>query len=384
MRIAFVTDTYVPQVNGVTTVLRRMVQALGNARHDVAVVAPEYPSPQLGPRADELRIPSVAFPPYPAIRLSMPAHRRVAQFLDGFAPDLVHVVTEGPLGLVGRAYALRHGKPLVTSYHTHFPRYCREYGFAALEPAVWKWMSWFHGPAVLCQTPGGDAREALAAHDIRAVVWGRGVDTRHFHPEKRDPLLRLRLGVSERETLVLHVGRLAKEKNLEVLIDAFATARDALGTRARFVIAGEGPMGERISARIPWVTRLGFVDRDRLAALYASADVCVLPSHTETCGLVALEAMASGVPVIAAAAAGLSESVVHRMNGLLITPHDALAFAAGISSMSHDREWRQRLAGQARLTALTRDSAAEDEELFAQYGQVLGQDPGRYSWRAAS
>ncbi len=124
----------------------------------------------------------------------------------------MHVVTEGPLGLVGRHYAVRRGLPLVTSYHTHFPRYCREYGIAALEPAVWKWMSWFHGPAVLCQTPGEEARDALLDHGVRAVVWGRGVDTRQFHHDRRDEVLRARLGVSEREVLVVHVGRLARRR----------------------------------------------------------------------------------------------------------------------------------------------------------------------------
>jgi glycosyltransferase involved in cell wall biosynthesis len=384
VRIAFVSDTYAPQVNGVTTVLQRMVAALGAARHDVAMVAPQYPGQQPGGPANELRVPSVAFPPYPAIRLSLLAHRRVAHFLDAFRPQLVHVATEGPLGLVGRRHALQRGLPLVTSYHTHFPRYCRSYGVPALEAAAWRWMRWFHRPALLTHTPGTEAQAELAAHGIRATIWGRGVDTHRFHHEKRNRALRRRLGVADGEALVLHVGRLAPEKNLDVLIQAFTIAHEALGSRARFVVAGEGPWTARIAERMPWALRLGFLDRDKLSELYASADLCVLPSDTETCGLVALEAMASGLPVIAADAGGLRESVTHRLQGLLVPPRDPVGFAAAISRLVHNAELRERMSGQARLAAVARDSALEDDDLLDQYGAVLGREPERDAWRAAS
>jgi len=385
MRIALVSDTYLPQVNGVTTVVRRMVDALAAARHNVAMVAPEYPGQQPGTVPFELRIPSVPFPPYPAIRLSVPAHRRVTHFLDHFKPDLVHVITEGPLGLMGRRYALRHGRPLVTSYHTHFPRYCRSYGVPSLEPLVWKWIRWFHGPAVLTQTPGDEARAELRSHGVaHASIWGRGVDSGLFHHAKRSPALRRNLGANDDDVLVLHVGRLAAEKNLGVLADAFLAAYEALGPRARFVIAGEGPEREFLMNRLPFVVFLGFLDRDRLAALYASADLCVLPSDTETCGLVALEAMASATPVIAANAGGLAESVRHGRNGLLVPPDQDRAFAAAISALAFDHALRRRLGAQARLDAVARDSAAEDQELIDGYTALLGHPTETDAWRAAS
>ncbi len=384
MRIALVSDTYEPQVNGVTTVLRRMVEAIGLARHDAVVVAPEYPGQQPGSQPGELRISSMAFPPYPAIRLSLPAHRRVAHFLDAFRPDLVHVATEGPLGIVGRRYAIRRGLPLVTSYHTHWPRYTHDYGLPSLEPALWKWMKWFHGPAKLTQTPGTEARDALAEHGINAVIWGRGVDTRRFHHDKRDVNLRRRLGAHDDQCIVLHVGRLAAEKNTAVLIRAFETARESLGNRAVFVIAGEGPMGERIARELPWVTRLGFLDRGTLAALYASSEVCVLPSYTETCGLVALEAMASGLPVIAADACGFKDNVLHQATGLLVPPRDPMAFAAAIAGLVLNAPLRRRMGAEARLAAVARDIEPENDELFDQYRLVLGRPVEADAWRAAS
>ena len=384
MRIALVSDTYTPQVNGVTTVLRRIVEALGSAGHHAAVVAPAYPG-QEPDGATELRLRSLAFPPYPAIRLSLPAPGRLARFLDAFRPDLVHVGTEGPLGLAGRRYALRRQVPLVTSYHTHFPRYCRHYGVPALEPLVWSYVTWFHRPAVMTHTPGEQARSELLAHGLtRAAVWGRGVDTRRFHHERRDMRLRRRLGIADGDVAVLHVGRLAAEKNLDTLVSAWMTAREAVGPRVRFIIAGDGPMGARLSAAMPWAIRFGFLEIPLLATLYASADLCVLPSATETCGLVALEAMASGLPVIAADAGGFRESVSSGRTGILVSPQDAAGFAGAIARLALNAPLRRRMSGEARLAAVARDCALEDAELLDQYRRVLGFETERDAWRAAS
>ena len=372
MRIALVTDTYEPQVNGVTTVVRRIAHALHATGVAVTVVAPAYPEGG-DPVPGELRIPSIPFPPYPAIRLSVPAARRVGRHLSAFAPDVVHVATEGPLGLVGRAFALRHGVPLVTSYHTDFPRYCRHYGAGALEPAVWRWQLWFHRPARLTHTPGEIVCQELRHRGLgRAVVWGRGVDCHWFTPARDGGPWRRRLGVQPGGALVLHVGRLAPEKNLETLWHSWTLARAALGRRAMFVVAGDGPMGPRLEAKMPWSRRLGFLNRAELAGLYAAADVCVLPSATETCGLVALEAMAAGVPVIAADAGGLRESVHHGVNGLLAHPADPRAFAAELVELVMEDSRRRALGEGARRFALTRDVTLEDEMLLDQYRAVAG------------
>ena len=370
MRIGLVTDTYVPQVNGVSTIVRRIVDVLGESGHDFAVIAPRYPEAE-GPTAHELRVPSLPFPPYPAIRLSLPSFGPAARFLDAFRPDLVHVHTEGPLGLAGRRYALRRSLPLVTSFHTDFPRYARHYGVPALAPLVWRWLAWFHGSARLTHTPGDAIRDELERHGFKcARVWGRGVDSRQFHPARRDAGWRRWLAGADDSAIVLHVGRLAPEKNLGILIAAWRLARERLGQRATFVIAGEGPLAARLVAELPFVRQLGFLPRASLATLYASCDLCVLPSHTETCGLVALEAMASGLPVIAADAGGLRESVRHEATGLLLAPHDPHAFADGIEALVLDPARRFALAAAAREWALERDSAREDAQLIAQYADL--------------
>src|SRR5882724_3008725 len=242
MRIGLVSDTYIPQVNGVTTVVRRIVSLLRAQGHEALVVAPRYPGAAGSPDPRELRIPSLAFPLYPDIRMSLPPFRQVADFFDASPPDVIHVHTEGALGLAGRRYARRQGVPLVTSYHTNFPEYSRHYGAGFLESAVWRWLQWFHRSARVTFTPGEATRDELVRRGIgHAALWGRGVDPHFFHPGRRDHSWRRWLAGGDDTVIVLHVGRLAHEKNLGVLIEAWRQARAALGQRATFVVAGEGP-----------------------------------------------------------------------------------------------------------------------------------------------
>ena len=384
MRIAFLTDTYTPQVNGVTTIVRRIVELLGRTHHRAVVVAPQYPAGPPPPDA-ELRVPSLPFPPYPAIRLSVPQPKRIARFLDAFRPELVHVVTEGPIGLVGRRYARRRGIPLVTSFHTDFPQHSRYYGLGRLEPLIWRWLVWFHGPALFTHTPGEAVRAELARRGLpRVRVWGRGVDTATFDHRKRDPAFRHRLGVPFGATLILHVGRMAAEKNLEVLTAAWTIAHEQLDGAATFVFAGDGPLARRCAAAMPWAIHLGFLEVPLLATLYASADVCVLPSRTETCGLVAPEAMASGLPVIAADAGGFRESVTDGVTGFLVPPDDVRGFASAIARLALDADLRRRMSEEARLTAVTRNADAENEQLLEEYAVAIGHHPlENRQWRAA-
>ncbi len=370
VRIALVSDTYTPQVNGVTTVVARIVQVLRAAGDEVCVIAPRYPGHETSADgcSDELRIRSAPFPPYPAIRLSIPQFRTVARYLDGFQPDIVHVATEGPLGLTGRRYAISRHVPLVTSYHTNFPQYARHYRAGIVEPLVWKWLRWFHRPAVLTQTPGEAVRDELEHRGIgHPVVWGRGVDTKHFHPGRRSAGWRRWLAGGDDTAIVLHVGRLAREKNIDVLAESWRIAHERLGQRATFVLAGECPETRRLLARLPWVRQLGFLERGKLADVYASADICVLPSKTETCGLVALEAMASGLAVVAADAGGFRESINHGRDGVLVAPDDATGFAAEIVSLVMAPQRRAELRATARQNAIARDVTTENLDLLLHY-----------------
>ena len=371
MRIGLVSDTYTPQVNGVTTVVRRIVSLLRAQGHEALVVAPQYPGPATPPDSRELRIPSLAFPLYPDIRMSLPPFRQVAELFDAAPPDVVHVHTEGALGLAGRRWALRQGVPLVTTYHTNFPEYSRHYGVGFLEPVVWRWLRWFHRPAAVTFTPGQAVRDDLVRRGLsHAALWGRGVDPHFFHPARRDNSWRRWLAGGDNTLIVLHVGRLAHEKNLGVLIEAWRQAYRVLGQRATFVVAGEGPEARRIESRLPFVRLLGFLPREDLATLYASADVSVFPSHTDTCGLVALEAMASGSTVIAADAGGFRESIQSGRTGLLVPAHEPHRYSDAIVALADDAATRFALAAAARDYALSRDVARENAELLDRYAAL--------------
>lgn len=367
MRICLATDTFLPEVNGVTTVLAQMRDGLRRRGHEVQVLAPSYGS-LLSDESGVRRLGAIPAPGYPQVRLSFPWGRGLGRLFDQFSPDVIHAVTEGPLGLYGRGYAVRRRLPLVSSFHTDFPRYAAHYfGQFAVGPTQ-GYLRWFHNAAGMTQTPSELSRDELLAMGVpRATVWGRGVDTAWFRPDRRSAARRALMGLEGERTLVLHVGRLAVEKNVETLVAAFVQARDRLGEQAVFCVAGDGPKAGWVRSSLPFARHLGFLDRQVLADLYADADVFVFPSATETCGLVALESLASGVPVIAANAGGVKENLRQDITGMLVNPGDPAAFATAIEQLIADGEQRRAMHEAARAFAVGRDWARELDQLESIY-----------------
>ncbi len=371
MRITLITDTYLPEINGVTTVLATMRQGLLARGHAVQVIAPSYDRP--GPdETGVVRRWSVRFPPYPAMRLSLPVGGDVGRALEAFRSDLVHVATEGPLGTLGRRAALARGLPLVTSFHTDFPRYAAHYlGRWAVRP-VQQYLRRFHAPAFLTQTPSQTTRDELAELGVgRPVVWGRGVDTHLFRPDRRDVGRRAALGAEGDHPVVLHVSRLAVEKDVATLVAAFRLAHAELGETARFVVAGDGPEGGMVRAALPFATHYGFIDRARLADLYADSDLFVFPSPTETCGLVVLEAMASGLPVVTSDQGGVLENVRDGLNGVLVPAGNAPGFAVATVELVHQADRRRAMGSAARAFAVARDWERELDALEPMYRDAI-------------
>lgn len=374
LRVALVTDTYLPEINGVTTVLRTMREGLARRGHQVLVIAPRYDDCQPG-EAGIVRRASLPFPLYPAVRMSLPTGGPVTRALGSFRPDVVHVATEGPMGLVGRRWAPRRGIPLVTSFHTDFPRYAGRYaGDWAVGP-VRRYCAWFHGPARLTQTPSAETAAELRVLGLAHVqVWGRGVDPSLFTPARRSEARRLAAGAggAEDRVVVLHVGRLAREKDTDVLIDSCRLIQSQVGHRVVFAVSGDGPDAPRVRRELPFARHHGFLDRERLADVYADSDIFLFPSPTETCGLVALEAMASGVPVVAADRGGVLENLRPEVNGLLATAGDGGAFARAVVELVRDQDRRRGLAAGARAWAQSRSWEGELEELERMYLRVKG------------
>jgi glycosyltransferase involved in cell wall biosynthesis len=370
VRIALVTDTYLPEVNGVTTVLRMIRQSLPARGHDLLILAPAYPD---GMAADELvlRRPSVPCPKYPAVRLSSPFGSDVFAALDRFDPELVHVVTEGPLGSIGRRYAIRRRCPLVTSFHTDFPRYAARYLGPWAENVAQRYLRRFHTPAVLTQTPSAQSRGELVALGLpQTVVWGRGVETERFTPTRRSAARREAVGAADR-VMVLHVGRLAVEKDPDVLVEAFRRAHEEVGEDALFCVAGDGPRAPALHRALPFARHFGFLARDVLADLYADADLFVFPSATETCGLVTLEAMASGLPVVSADQGGVLENMRDGINGMVVPAGAGDRFAEAIVTLIRDVGQRDAMGQAARAFAVGRDWNREIAELERMYAEAI-------------
>jgi len=383
-RILYCTDTYPPQVNGVSVVTAVSVAGMLERGFECAVVSPRYPrpygmafasdAPELSAVRLHVKLPSVLFPPYPDIRLAAPMYGRISSAMKAFRPDLVHCQTEFMVGRLAQIAAARHGVPTVSSYHTDFSRYTESYGVGRLRGVVSRYIGRFHRRSLRVYTPSEPAKDDLGRMGVHQVeVWGRGVDTRQFKPGFRTAAIREQLGVNN-SFMFLHVGRLAAEKNVEVVLDAFRILRDEHpGLSASLVIAGDGPSATSLRERAgPGVHFLGNLERRIvLPLLYASADAFVYASETETLGLVVLEAMASGVPVIATPEGGVADNLRDGVNGLSFGKGDPRAMAAAMARVVLDGALRQRLAAGARAWAEARSWDAELDRLDASYREAL-------------
>ncbi|MEP6492290.1 MAG: glycosyltransferase family 1 protein [bacterium] len=380
-RVLYCTDTFPPQVNGVSIVTALSIAGLRARGWQCAVVAPKYPAVMpRGPiqpahQLDGLfEVSSAAFPPYPDIRLAAPSYGLVATAVRQFKPDIVHSATEFMIGRLGQIAASRAGILRLSSYHTDFSRYTEAYGMPWLRGSVSRYIARFHARSARVFTPSAPARDDLAALGVTDVeVWGRGVDVDAFSPERRSQALRSAYGIDD-SVVFLHVGRLAAEKGVERIVRAFNRARASLPAgAARLIIAGAGPEenGLRTLAG-PDVLFLGVLDRDKaLPRLYASADAFLFSSLTETLGLVVLEAMAAGLPVVATPAGGVADHLRDEHNGIAVEANDVDEMADAIVALTMDAARRRRLSAGARRTALTLDWEAELDRLDASYRAVL-------------
>lgn len=312
LRLAIFTDTYLPQVNGVSRTLAGLATAVERRGGSVRIETVEDP---LAPDAQPgvVRWRSLPFWAYPQLRIAAPPNAQVTAGLALWRPTLVHASTPFGVGLAGRAAALALGIPLVTSYHTAFSAYLRHYRLGALDAIAWPYLRWFHNGGRRTFAPSRLVTDELSGLGFRGVrTWSRGVDPLRFHPRFRSGAMRAAMGAGPDDFVVAYVGRLAPEKGVHVAIAAMnalmaaegrAASTNAPGTRPRrlrFALAGDGPDERRCRETAPAGTWFaGALSGEDLSAFYASADAFVFPSTTETFGNVVLEAMASGVPVIA-------------------------------------------------------------------------------------
>jgi glycosyltransferase involved in cell wall biosynthesis len=372
LRIAFFTETFLPATDGVVTRLRYTLEALARVGDDMLVVAPRYPDggPDSYAGAPIYRVPGVPFPPYPRIKLSS-AHPGVGRALRRFRPDLVHAVNPFILGPSGIFYARRLKVPLVASYHTNVATYARYYKLNFLSDVARWWTRQLHNRAEVNLCTSEAAMDYLLKEGIKRVrLWPQGVDARRFHPGKASDAWRERLsGGHPSDRLLLYVGRLAPEKGIERLK---AILREVPGTR--LAIVGDGPARGDLEREFAGTATVftGVLQGEDLAAAYASADAFLFPSTTDTLGLAMIEALASGLPVVAARSGASREILDEEENGLLYKADSAPSLVAAVRRLFSDEGFRGTLRRAARASAEERDWDSSTRTLRGYYEQALG------------
>jgi glycosyltransferase involved in cell wall biosynthesis len=371
VKIAFFTETFLPKVDGIVTRLTKTIQHLVALGDEVLVFCPEgAPDSWMGARV--IGVPAMPLPLYPELKLALP-RPAVSEALDRFRPDLVHVVNPAVLGLGGIWLAKTRNLPLVASYHTHLPKYLEHYGMGMLEPLLWELLKAAHNQARLNLCTSTAMVEELREKGIQhTALWQRGVDTELFRPNLASPAMRRHLHGGRDDTghLLLYIGRLSAEKQIERIRPVLEAMPEA-----RLALVGDGPHRQQLERVFEGTatTFVGYLAGEELASAYASGDAFLFPSSTETLGLVLLESMAAGCPVVGAERGGIPDIVTDGINGCLYDPDDGDSLTAAVRRLLGDPAQRRTLRLAARQEAERWGWAGATEQLRGYYRRVLGQ-----------
>lgn len=356
MKLSLVTETYAPEINGVAMTLGRLVDGLAAQGHSITVIRPRqrHESPRFSMTqrlaCRQVRLPGVPIPGYPQLRLGLPAGRRLRHLWQLNRPDLVHIATEGPLGASASRTARALGIPVTSSFHTNFDQYTHDYHIGWLQPLVAAWLRRVHNRTARTFVPTRELLGRLEAAGYRNLrILSRGVDTTLFNPGRRDESLRASWGLAHGDLAVIHVGRLAAEKNYPLLFRAFDAVK-AVQPRAKLIIVGDGPLLASCQKARPDAIFTGFYTGPNLARHYASADLYLHTSVTETFGNVVTEAMGSGLAVCAFDYAAAHEFIKSDHNGLLAPVGDEEVYLAQAVRLAGNESLRCSLATAALAT----------------------------------
>lgn len=370
LRLAVVTETWPPEINGVALTLARLVQGLRARNHEVQLIRPRQTreeSARQDPGFHELLMRGMPIPRYPELKLGLPGKGALVRAWTLRRPDLVHIATEGPLGWSALQAARRLRLPVTSDFRTNFHAYSQHYGVGWLKTPIAAYLRKFHNLTRCTMVPTHTLRAELHAMGFERVsVVARGVDTQGFHPRHRSAALRASWGASERTLVMLTVGRLAPEKNLGVVLRAYEAMREQ-GADVRLVMVGDGPQRAALQQRCPEAHFAGMRRGEDLAAHYASADLFAFASLTETFGNVTLEALASGLPVLAFHTAAAGDWVRHGRNGWLLPVNDEAAFVQQAARLAQSPGRVRAAATHARAQVAPLDwaqIARQVEEIF--------------------
>ncbi|MFE8072661.1 glycosyltransferase family 1 protein [Marinobacteraceae bacterium S3BR75-40.1] len=358
--IAIVTETFPPEINGVANTLRHICQGLKHRGHRVSVVRPrQQQEAQIAIRepllakCDQTVVTGLPLPGYPDLRFGLPAGSRLRRLWQSDRPDALYIATEGPLGWSAQATARKLRIPVCSGFHTNFQTYSQFYNAGFLERIITAYLRAFHNRTGRTLVPTDLMRRRLQSIGIsNARVWSRGVDCDLFSPDKRCDQLRRQWGLSAGDRAVLYVGRLAPEKNLWQAVNTFERIR-RIHPRSRFILVGDGPLRRRLSERHPDYLFCGMQQGEALAQHFASGDLFLFPSKTDTFGNVVTEALASGLGVVAFDDAAASEHIQHKVNGMKVDLADDESFTASALQMLDQPSLLRQIRLAARRKALS-------------------------------
>ncbi len=370
LQIALVTETYLPEVNGVAITIGRMVHGLRLRGHHIHLIRPRQFKNDVSAQEEtycETLVSGMPIPGYPELKSGLPAKGLLLRLWKQQRPDIVHIATEGPLGWSALSAARKLNIPVSTDFHTNFHSYTQHYGIGLLKKPIAAYLRHFHNKAACTMVPTVSLQQQLEHEGYKNVlVVSRGVDTELFHPAKRSETLRASWGADDFTPVVMLVSRIAPEKNLHVVIQAFEQMR-AKNPLATLVMVGDGPARAELQKQHPHVIFAGMQTGEALAQHYASGDIFLYPSLTETYGNVTVEAMASSLATIAYDYAAARQHIRHDMNGLLVPFADTDAFVAQAKSLISDMARVQRLRHAARHTV----ESLTWEHIMGQMEEVL-------------
>ncbi len=371
-RVALFTGAYNHIADGVSLTLNRLVSYLEAHDTEVLIFAPTIADPPVDHAGILAPVPSVPVPQRPEYRLSLGLTRNARSLLRTFRPHLFHIATPDLLGYQALRFAAREGIPLVASYHTHFSSYLKYYGFGRLEARSWKYLQHFYNQCRHVYVPSQSMAEVLHSRGISKGIrlWMRGVDTHRFNPAHYDTGWRRSIGVEDDEVLVSFIGRVVREKGVHIFTDVVRNLQQR-GIKHRSMIVGDGPVLNELRNQLPHTIFTGRLENEQLARAYASSELFLFPSDTETFGNVTLEAMASGLPTVCADATGSRTLVEHGKTGLLAPPGDTLAFVQAVQHLIQHEPERRRMGAAARDCARQYDWNTVMAHMVRYYDEIL-------------
>ena len=367
LRIAVVTETWPPEVNGVAMTLAKLVQGLSHRNHDVQLIRPRQTkadSPMSDASLEEVLMRGMPIPRYPELKLGLPSKKTLVKTWTLRRPDVVHIATEGPLGWSALQAAKVLKLPVTSDFRTNFQSYSKHYGVGWLRKPIVAYLRKFHNATACTMVPTRELMRTLSQNGFANLkVVSRGVDTKLFNISKRDTSLRSSWGATDNTKVLISVGRMAPEKNLDQVLKTYEALKST-GQAFKLVMVGDGPLKEQFQKRYPEIIFPGMLSQSNLAAYYASSDLFIFPSQTETFGNVTLEALASGIPVLAFDCAAARDWVQTGVNGWLIAENNPEGFAAQAVTIFNSKDLLDQITQSTRqqVVHLDWDQIAEQVE----------------------